>query len=93
MDNETLHDTFVYEPNGMLRRIRGGRKPYPWRKVGRNGKYHVTTINNETLYLHRLIWQYHYGKIPTIVDHINGDTSDNRIENLRSTYAPKFSLR
>lgn len=39
-----------------------------------------------TLYLaHRLAWFYVYGKWPTNnIDHINGNTSDNRINNLRN---------
>lgn len=33
---------------------------------------------------HRLIWAHHHGKWPSgEIDHINGDRSDNRIENLR----------
>lgn len=36
-------------------------------------------------YLHREIWEYHYGPIPINleIDHINGDRLDNRLENLR----------
>jgi hypothetical protein len=32
---------------------------------------------------HRLIFQWHHGYLPACIDHINGDHSDNRIENLR----------
>jgi len=33
---------------------------------------------------HRLIWFIVYGEWPPMIDHINGDPSDNRILNLRS---------
>lgn len=37
-----------------------------------------------TRYLaHRLAWMYVYGVMPSMIDHVNGDRSDNRIENLR----------
>lgn len=34
---------------------------------------------------HRIIWRMHHprGKMPTILDHIDGDRSNNKIENLR----------
>lgn len=84
MTNEQLRELFFYEPwSGMLRRVVGGRQPYPWRKIGTQGKYLATTVEGVTHYLHRLVWQYHTGKVPTAVDHINGNTGDNRIENLR----------
>lgn len=40
---------------------------------------------NTRLLLHRLIWIWHHGDIPDqmLIDHINGNRSDNRIENLR----------
>jgi hypothetical protein len=40
-------------------------------------------ISNKIHYNHRLIFLMHYGYIPTFIDHIDGDPSNNRIENLR----------
>ena len=35
--------------------------------------------------VHRIIWFLNYGEVPRMLDHINGNRSDNRIENLRPT--------
>lgn len=47
-----------------------------------------TTINGvrRTYPVHRLAWLYVYGEMPSgMIDHINHQRSDNRIENLRVT--------
>lgn len=41
--------------------------------------------------LHRLIWLYHYGYLPEVVDHEDNDTSNNRIGNLRKADHAKNS--
>lgn len=41
--------------------------------------------NGKVEYVHRLMWQHFNGPIPSgmHIDHINGNKSDNRLENLR----------
>lgn len=46
--------------------------------------YLVMSIEGKTQLAHRLAWLYVYGYFPEFhIDHINGDTTDNRISNLR----------
>lgn len=66
---------FSYK-NGQLFK---NEKPIP---VGPK-KYKNIGFLGKTYYLHRLVYYYHHKKFPKIVDHINRNTHDNRIENLR----------
>lgn len=45
--------------------------------------YRVGHIDKRLLLAHRVIWKMVHGEDPELVDHINRDTTDNRIENLR----------
>ena len=53
--------------------------------AGRNANYGYMTIttNGKTYYTHRLIFLFHHGYLPQFLDHIDGDSSNNSIENLR----------
>ena len=46
-------------------------------------KYLVGRIHNRKYFAHRIIWQLVYGNISKYIDHIDGNTSNNRIKNLR----------
>jgi hypothetical protein len=47
--------------------------------------YRRIRLGSVRYHAHRLAWFFAYGAWPTLVDHINGDTLDNRIENLHKT--------
>lgn len=47
--------------------------------------YRATTIDSVKTKVHRVVWEMHNGKIPNgmMIDHINHNRIDNRIDNLR----------
>jgi hypothetical protein len=52
-----------------------------------NTGYHHSAIFKKKILAHRAAWAITYGYWPSTIDHINGDRSDNRIENLREVTA------
>ena len=55
-----------------------------------NGYMMIQNYSNGKQYnyrAHRIVWFINYGEVPNILDHINGNRADNRLENLRPTTA------
>jgi hypothetical protein len=82
---EHLRNLFYYQDGSLIRKVSKTHNTKVGEKIGYlNGVgYFVVSIKKEKYLLHRLIWIYHYGKLSNFIDHINGDKTDNRIENLR----------
>jgi len=53
--------------------------------TSRGSGYYVVFLHKKGYTAHRVIWEMHNGPIPDdlMIDHINGDSSDNRLPNLR----------
>lgn len=49
-----------------------------------SGEYGVVNLDGKSYSIHKVIYCMHTGEIPVVVDHINGEYRDHRIENLRA---------
>ena len=80
-----LQENYTYDAeSGILYRKRKTTQDTPAGTTWTTG-YVVTKIKGTFYKVHRLIWILLYGdNPPTIIDHINGDKSDNRLCNLRA---------
>lgn len=91
LTQEMVVEMFDYHADGKLTRRHSmmGNGNYAGRVIGttpsgtRDDRYSVTKVHGQHWCVHKLIYLYHHGVVPEQLDHINGEATDNRIENLR----------
>lgn len=73
-------DGYLYWKVSPANRVKVGDKI-----MGKSSRgYGQVRIDGLRYYLHRVIYLMHHGHMPEIIDHIDGDVTNNRIENLRA---------
>ena len=84
---ECLKGLFAYSDGNLyvLEDSRCRRRGEAVGSISKVDGYRRFSLNYRKVLLHRAVWIYHNGAIPDgmVIDHINRDNSDNRIENLR----------
>jgi hypothetical protein len=81
-----MNKLFLYKDGELYWKIK-----VPRSNAGDLVRYRTTIKNSKRAfifysyyYLHRLIFLMHHGYLPKLIDHIDGNPSNNRIENLRA---------
>jgi hypothetical protein len=85
LTQEIVIDLLRYEDGNLFwkkdvsRNVKTGAKSGCFDKFG----YVIVKINKKNYKAHHLIWMIHYGYKPKLIDHIDRNPSNNKIENLR----------
>lgn len=90
LDVGTLKTLFDYNDGKLFWKVRPSFNVKVGDEAGSfGGEYFQVYIRNQKYKLHRVIFAYHHGYLPEVVDHIDGDTTNNHIENLREATVMK----
>lgn len=94
---EYCRELFEYKDGSLVWKVNKGRA-----RVGNiigdgftstdGGNYFLVSIDNVRYKLHQIVFLLHYNYIPKVIDHIDRDRANNRIENLRSASIRENSL-
>jgi hypothetical protein len=84
MDIELMKSLFDYKDGELFWKTDRGSKKVKGLKAGSisNG-YKYVLIRPKNYLLHRIIFLLHHGFCPKVIDHIDGNGLNNKIENLR----------
>ena len=93
LSKENLHKLFEYK-DGNLYWKDNYFKSFIGKKAGfsSGNNYIRINIKNKQYFAHRIIFMMHHGYLPNIIDHIDRNSLNNKIENLREADARENAL-
>ena len=79
------HEFFIYKDGALYWRINRGRCKIGMRAGGlsKTKLYRTIHIDDKSYYEHQIIFLMNHSYLPKIIDHIDNDRLNNKIENLR----------
>ena len=87
---DQAHELFKYKDGRLFWKVQCGRAVVGaeagWFGKSADGRrqYRMVEVSRKAYPVHRVVFLMHHGYAPPIVDHINRDTGDNRVANLRA---------
>lgn len=97
LNKERLLELFEYKDGYLYGKI--GRRAGQQLGTANASKRSRLWVNSKMYYAYRLIFLMHHGYLPEYIDHVDGDQSNNKIENLRAcllsenNYNSKISVK
>ena len=86
LNKQKLTELFYYKEGVLYWASPTGKRIKKGDEVGsvNSAGYLVAKVLGKSYLVHRLIYQYHHGELPLIVDHKDNNPLNNAIENLRA---------
>ena len=87
LTQEYLHTIFKYKDGELYWKVRLAHRVHIGDKAGclDTNNYYKIRINKKNYGTHRIVFAMHYGYFPKQIDHIDRNTKNNKIENLRKS--------